>query len=129
MGKRFIGLDYGKKKVGVAVSYGGISEPYRVMKYRKSDELLRKIKAVICNLDVNNIVLGISEGRMAEDTKKFGKMLEEELAIPVTYQDETLTTKDAQRLSIEAGIKRKKRKALEDAYSAALILQSFLDNH
>ena len=49
------------------------------------------------------------------------------MAIPVIYQDERLTTKESQRLSIEAGIKRKKRRTLEDAYSAALILQAYLE--
>jgi len=54
--------------------------------------------------------------------------IEEKLKIPIVFQDETLTTRRSQELSIEAGIKRKKRKALEDAYSATLILQSFLDS-
>ena len=59
----------------------------------------------------------------------FGKKLEEDINISVVFQDETLTTKEAQDLSQKAGIKRKKRRELEDAYSASLILQSYIDNN
>ena len=60
---------------------------------------------------------------MAEEQKEFAKNLGAE-----TF-DETLTTKEAQRLSLEAGLPRKKRRGMEDAFAATLMLQSYLDNH
>jgi len=70
----------------------------------------------------------MSEGEMGKESKRFGEKLKIEFKLPLHYQDETLTTRKAQELSFEAGIKRKKRKEMEDAYSAALILQEYLDS-
>ena len=64
---------------------------------------------------------------MAKETRMFGKRLKDKANLPVIYQDETLSTHDAQDLSIKAGIKRKKRRSLEDAFSAAIILQSYME--
>ncbi|KKT32959.1 MAG: RNase H-like protein ribonuclease, partial [Candidatus Woesebacteria bacterium GW2011_GWB1_44_11b] len=77
---------------------------------------------------VERVVIGVSEGQMARESLDFAKMVEEKLQLVVDVEDETLTSRDAQRLSIEAGIKRKKRRNMEDAYSAALMLQKYLDN-
>ncbi|OGM13861.1 hypothetical protein A3A76_05110 [Candidatus Woesebacteria bacterium RIFCSPLOWO2_01_FULL_39_23] len=133
-----LGIDYGKSKIGFAISESKIAEPYRVVKIKSMEDAIEKVKEVVSSFakasedkqveQVEQVVIGDSEGRMAEETKEFGRKLGEKLNIPVIFQDETLTTQEAQRLSIEAGIKRKKRKALEDAYSAALILQAYLDN-
>ncbi|TEU02025.1 Holliday junction resolvase RuvX, partial [Candidatus Woesebacteria bacterium] len=87
-----------------------------------------KIIKIIKKEKVNKIVIGVSEGQIGEESKKFGEKLGKKVNLPVHFQDETLTTQDAQALSIIAGIKRKKRRALEDAYSAALILRNYLDS-
>jgi putative holliday junction resolvase len=123
-----LGIDYGKKKIGLAVSEGVLAEPLKVIGCENLEEGLGKVIQVVRAEKAKRIVLGISEGKMAEETKKFGKMLQDKLGIPVEFQDETLTTHEAQELSIEAGIKRKKRKSMEDAYSATLILQDYLDS-
>ena len=131
---KYLGIDYGKRKVGLAVSEGKLAEPHLVIRYKSEEELLGKVEQVVSSFakaskdkQVDQVIVGISEGETAEETERFGKRLEEVLKIPVVYQDETLTTQKAQELSIEAGMKRKKRKELEDAYSAALILQAHLD--
>jgi putative Holliday junction resolvase len=131
MNDKILGIDFGTKKIGLAIadSETKLAEPLQTIHFESSDGALEKIKRVVADENIGKVVLGVSAGKMAETTKKFGKKLEDILAIPVIYQDERLTTKEAQRLSIEAGIKRKKRKSLEDAYSATLILQSFLDVH
>ena len=69
------------------------------------------------------------KGKTAEETRNFADLLQNKLGIKVYFQDETLTTKDAQEMSISAGIGRKRRRRLEDAYSAALILQQYLDEN
>jgi putative Holliday junction resolvase len=125
---KIIGIDYGRKKIGLAIADGPLAEPLKVVRFESEEEALRKVEEAIKVEKVEKVVIGISEGKMAEETKEFGEKLKEELKIPVVYQDETLTTNEAQELSIRAGIKRKKRRALEDAYSAALILQSYVDS-
>lgn len=123
-----LGVDYGKKKIGVALSGGKLAEPIKVVKVSNIDEGVNEVGKVIEEKEVEKVVVGISEGKMAEEAKAFGEKVEYLTKKPVVFQDETLTTKDAQELSIKAGIKRKKRKGMEDAYSAALILQSYLDS-
>ena len=65
---------------------------------------------------------------MAEKTKDFVKTIQPLIHSTIIFHDETLTTKDAIRLSIEAKVNRKKRKEMEDAYAATLMLQNYLDS-
>jgi len=128
--ERILGIDYGRKKIGLALGDTKVrfAEPWRVLRYQDINVLNTEIKKVVEDMEIGKIIIGISEGKMAEETNEFGKKLEEKIGIPVIFQDETLTTLDAQRLSIEGKIKRKKRRGLEDAYSATLILQDYLDS-
>ncbi len=71
----------------------------------------------------------MSEGTMAEKTKEFASELKKEVNTPLEFFDETLSTQDAQHLSRQAGIKRSKRKEMEDAMAACVMLQSYLDFH
>ena len=124
---QILGIDYGKRKIGLALADGPLAEPYKVIRFKNEEEAIRRVEQVVRLERVEHVVIGISEGKMSRETREFGNKLQDELTIPVEYQDETLTTYEAQDLSIKAGINRKKRKALEDAYSAALILQNYLD--
>ncbi len=121
---RILAIDYGKRKIGLALATSSIAEPYKVIRYESEEEVLEKIEEIVKAEKIEKVIMGISEGEMAEETKSFAKKLN----VSVVFQDETLTTQQAQELSIKAGIKRKKRKSLEDAYSAALILQAYLDS-
>ena len=114
--------------MGLAISTGLFVEPLKVVRYESIEALSEEIKKSAQELGVGKVVVGVSEGRMAAETKEFGRKLQERLGIPVIFQDETLTTYEAKELAIKAGIKRKKRREMEDAYSAALILQSYLDS-
>lgn len=125
---KVLGIDYGRKKIGLAIADGPLAEPLRILRYQDIKILSERIRKIVEDLRVEKIVVGISEGEMAEETKEFGKKLEEELGTPIFFQDETLTTHDAEELATKAGIKRKKRQELEDAYSATLILQGYLDS-
>lgn len=125
---RILGIDYGQKKIGLALADSSIAEPYKVIRFSSEEEMTRKVEQVVQVARIEQIVVGVSEGEMGQESKAFGKRLEEKLGIPVHFQDETLTTHEAQELSLKAGIKRKKRKEFEDAFSAALTLQSYLDS-
>lgn len=128
MGK-ILGIDYGKSKIGVSVgdTDSKLAEPLIVLRVKNSEDAVRRLKEVVQEQEVERIVLGVSEGEMAKDSLEFGKKLQNKLKTAVLFQDETLTTKEAQRLSRKAGVGRKKRKEMEDAYSATLILQNFMD--
>jgi len=124
---RILGIDYGKRKIGIALGDERLVEGLTVVRYEDEKKALEKIIKIIKKEKINEIVVGISEGQIGEESRKFGEKLGKKVNLPVHFQDETLTTRDAQALAITAGIKRKKRRALEDAYSAALILQNYLD--
>lgn len=125
---RLLGIDYGRSKVGISVGEGFLAEPYGVVKYKEEKELLKRLGDVAKKEDVVKVVVGISESNMARESERFAKRLEKSLSLPVELQDETLTSLDAQKLSMAVGIARKKRKGLEDAYAATIMLQNYIDS-
>ena len=127
---KILGVDYGRRKVGLAVADGHLAEPLKVIRVNSLDEAAEKVAEAVEAEKVEKVIVGMSEGKMAEETRNFLSTLVSRLStVPVETFDETLTTQDAQKLAIEAGIKRLKRKALEDAFAAAVMLQSYLDIH
>ena len=124
-----LGIDYGRKKIGLALSITILAEAYDVIRYEKVEEAVKKIKKVVEREQIEKVIVGISEGKMADETRRFAENLERELGIPIYFQDETLSTQEAQRLSIEAKVSRKKRREFEDAYTAAVILQEYLNRN
>lgn len=127
MTKKILAIDFGLKKVGLAIADtdSKLSRPLTVLRAEKADELLEKVRRLIKSEEADEIVVGVSEGHMGSLSRKFGEDLAMNLGIKVNFIDETLTTHDAQELSILSGKSRKRRKEMEDAYSAALILDSF----
>lgn len=127
---KLLAIDYGMKKIGLAIGDTDLklAEPLSVLKVSSIQDAVEKAVQVVQMRQVDRVVVGLSGGKMAIGTKRFAKNLEEKSGVNVVFQDETYTTKEAQKLSIEAGIKRSKRKQMEDAYSAALILQNYLDS-
>jgi len=124
-----LGIDFGLAKVGLALADANLAEPFDVIRYKEELDMFTKLEEVVQKKDIQKIVVGFSEGKSGAQAKGFAKRLKVYLNIPVEVFDETLTTIEAQRLSREAGIKRKKRKSLEDAYAATLILQNYLDQY
>lgn len=117
---RILGIDFGEKKIGLAISEGDLAEPLGIIGVRDWESQIRRI----CQEQkIEKIVVGISEGEMAEKTKKFAVELGKAINLPVELQDETLTTSEAVAKMREIGKKIKD----EDAISAALILQAYLD--
>lgn len=127
---KILGIDYGRKKIGLATATSILAEPYQVVRYETIGEAIKKIRQVIEKEEIKKIVIGISEGQMGEETKEFSQSLSLRLRLKILVEtfDETLTSFDAQKMAIEAGIKRSKRKNLEDAYAATLMLQSYIDS-
>ena len=135
---RILGLDFGSKTVGVAVSDGLLLTAQGVENIERKDEnKLRKtcarIEELIAEYEITEIVLGLpkkmnnTEGERVEKTKAFGEMLERRTGLPVHYWDERLTTVAAEQILIESGVRRENRKAVIDKVAAGLILQGYLD--
>ena len=135
---RILGLDFGSKTVGVAVSDGLLLTAQGVETIERKDEnKLRKtcarIEELIAEYEITESVLGLpknmnnTEGERVEKTKAFGEMLERRTGLPVHYWDERLTTVAAEQILIESGVRRENRKAVIDKVAAGLILQGYLD--
>lgn len=126
---KILGIDYGRAKIGIAVGVNGFSEPLRVIRYLDTKTLCEQIKQIADDEKVEKVVIGMSEGAMAEEIKKFVSTIAKCL-MPIACEvyDETLTSQDAQRLSQEAGIPQKKRHEMEDAYAASIMLQNYFDS-
>ena len=105
---RLLGIDYGRAKIGLAISEGSLAEPFSVIRYEDEKALLEKIKALVDKEEIDKAVVGVSEGRSAEEAMGFGEKLKN-LGVEVVFFDETLSTVSAQELSLQTGMKRKKR--------------------
>lgn len=135
---RIMGLDFGSKTVGVAVSDALFLTAQGVEIIRRKEEnklrqTLARIEELIVEYEVEEIVLGLpkhmngSEGVRVELTEEFKKKLERRTGLPVTFWDERLTTVSADRTMMEAGIRRENRKEYVDMLAATFILQGYLD--
>ena len=137
--ERIMGLDFGSKTVGVAVSDGlGLTaqgvEIIRRTSENKLRQTLARIESLIGEYEVGKIVLGFPKnmnntiGERAEKTLGFKEMLERRTGLPIVMWDERLTTVAADRVLIEAGVRRENRKGYVDEIAAVFILQGYLDS-
>lgn len=133
---RLLGVDYGKKRVGLALSdpLGMIASGYETLEVRSKKQLLADLKSVIESQQVSKIVMGLpvrstgEEGEMAEVVRAFGQKLEAATGLEVVYVDERFTSTIAQQALQAQGIKPSRKKHLVDKTAAALILQNYLDS-
>lgn len=135
---KIMGLDFGSKTVGVAISDSLLVTAQGVEIIRRKEEnklrqTLARIEALIQENEVTEIVLGLprnmnaTEGERVELTMEFQEKLERRTGLPVHLWDERLTTVAADKAMMEAGIRRENRKDYVDMIAATLILQGFLD--
>jgi len=125
---KILGIDYGRSKVGLAIAEGPLADPWKVLHYSETSVLESQIKKIIETEKIEKIVVGLSEGQMAEETKEFVAAIQPFIISPIELFDETLSSHDAQEMSRAAGISQKKRHEMEDAYAAAIMLQNYLDS-
>lgn len=132
---RILGLDYGEKRIGVALSDElGLTAQVLTTVIRKSRRRdVGSIAALVKAYGVEKIVIGYplrldgTEGIQCEKVLRFARRLEAALDISVIPWDETLTTKEAEEILARSGVQPKKRRAVVDRLAASLILQSYLD--
>lgn len=135
---RILGLDYGSKTVGVAVSdpLGFTAQGVEIIR-RKSENKMRqtlaRIEELIAQYQVEEIVLGLPKnlnntlGDRAEKSLELKETLERRTGLPVVMWDERLTTVSANRVLMETGVRRENRKEHVDEIAAVFILQGYLD--
>ncbi|SFF42409.1 putative holliday junction resolvase [Paenibacillus algorifonticola] len=133
---RTMGLDYGDRNIGVAVSdpFGWTAQGVEVVKKRRDNGELDRLAELAQQYEVSEIVLGLPKnmnntiGPRGEISIEFAEQLRQKLHLPVHLWDERLTTVAAERTLIEADVSRKKRKLVVDKMAATLILQNYLDS-
>ena len=134
---RIMGLDFGSKTVGVAVSdpLGITAQGVEIVRRKSPNKLrqtLARIDELVREYDVEELVLGYpknmngTEGDRCEKTKEFKELLEKRTGLPVTLWDERLTTVAADRSMMEAGLGRYERKEYVDEIAAVFILQGYM---
>ena len=137
---RILGLDYGSKTVGVAVSdpLGLTAQPVETIWREKENHLrktLARIDCLVSEYKAESIVLGYPKnmnntiGERALKSLEFGQMLKRRTGLPVVMWDERLTTSEAENILIEGSVRRENRKQYLDTMAAVLILQGYLDSN
>lgn len=134
---RIMGLDLGDATIGVAVSdeLGLIAHGITTIRRKDINYDIESLKKIICEKNIKRIVIGLPKnmnntiGPRGEKSIEFSKVLKEKFPeIEIDFWDERLTTSAAERMLIEADVRRKDRKKVVDKLAAVLILQGYLDN-
>jgi len=134
---RLMGLDYGDKTIGIAISdeLGWTAQGVEVIRRSTAERDLTRLRELIGEYGVKGLVVGLPKnmnntiGPRGELCIAFAEALREAFQLPVHMWDERLTTASAQRTLIEADVSRKKRKQVIDKMAAALILQGYMDSN
>ncbi|MBN1669836.1 MAG: Holliday junction resolvase RuvX [Kiritimatiellae bacterium] len=133
---RILGVDYGERRLGFALSDPGgtIATPLRVVASGGGEQGLEAVRRICGETGAERVVVGLplsldgTHGPASETTLAFVRALREVLDVPVETWDERLTTRAAERVLIEAGTSRAKRKRVIDKLAAQIMLQSYLDS-
>lgn len=132
---RKIGLDIGDVRIGVAISdmLGMIANPYETYTRKSIEEDIEHFNKILKEQNADTFVVGLplnmdgSAGDRVEKTKEYVEKLKEGIDAKFVYQDERLTTVQAEKMLISADVRRDKRKKVVDKVASCIILQSYLD--
>lgn len=135
MQQRVLGLDYGKRRIGVAISDGlGLTaQPLETVRNQPQTAMLT-LKKIIEQRQVKKIVIGLpkhmnnEEGVKAEEARAFGNQLEQTAGVGIEFIDERLSTVAASRILMETKLSGQKKRQVIDQLAAAIILQTWLDS-
>jgi putative Holliday junction resolvase len=133
---RILGIDFGDRKIGLAISdlLGITAQPLISYRRRTEREDADYFKCVVSDYGIKEIVLGLplrmdgSSGTRAEKTRDFARWLERILNLPVHFWDERLTTKQANKILSQRKLSQKAKKNVEDQVSAVIILSAYLES-
>lgn len=118
---KLLGIDWGEKRIGLAISDGTLAQPYGLVS--SFEELVQVIKKE----GIEKVILGLPEGKNEKLVRQLAEKIEG-AGVPVVFRSEVLTTQQALQKAIEAGKRRKARRAQLDSLAATLLLQEYLDS-
>ncbi|HXA45645.1 MAG TPA: Holliday junction resolvase RuvX [Candidatus Angelobacter sp.] len=132
---RILALDHGTKRIGVAVSdeTQTIAQPLEYIPAEPFADFLVRLKKILAEKEVDLVLIGLprnmdgSYGPAAHKVETFVSVLRNAIAVPLKTWDERLTSAMANRILIQANVRRDKRKEKVDKMAAAILLQSYLD--
>lgn len=132
---RILGLDVGRRRIGVAVSdeLGWTAQPVTVIDNLETNDVLEAVAELVREYGTGTIVVGLprrtdgSYGPEAEYVRAFGEQIKQKTKATVEYQDERFSTVEAERTLISSGLRRDRRRRVVDQVAAGLILQAYLD--
>jgi len=129
-----LGLDYGAKKIGVAKSdeFGSFAMPFEIIRSDNLQAIIERLKAIIFQESITKIVVGLpisladveakSDNQQLKEVKEFVEQLKASLSLPLIFEDERLSSKQAGEM-----IRNSPQKGDDDAVAAMLVLQTYLD--
>lgn len=120
---KYLGIDYGRKRIGLALAKAGLAEPLAVL--ANDEHFMAKIAKIAAEEEIDELVVGLSENEMAQETAQFARQLQEELQLPLHFADETLSSYTVEHKLRSA--KKKVRSGEIDHFAAAEFLQEWLD--
>jgi putative transcription antitermination factor YqgF len=128
---KYLAIDYGTKRIGLAVNHEWLAEPLEVV---LRDKAGGRVPAVIHDLKIEAVLIGISEGQMAEDARRFAREVVNEAKklgaeVKLIEVDETLSSVETHQKLAMSSMPRSRRQQPIDHYAAAAFLQDYLDLH
>jgi len=135
MNTRLLGIDYGDSRIGLAISdeLGSFAHPYRTL--QAGPRVIEEIRVIVEQEKISGIIIGLPKnmdgtlGPSAAKAKLFGEQLSKVLpAMKISFWDERLTTREAQRALHSAGKNAKQSKKMIDQVAAQILLQNYLDS-
>ena len=134
---KVMGIDYGEKRVGVAVSdpMGSIAMPLKTLNVRGDADALDQVCAIVEETEAEALVIGMpynmsgSAGPMAQKVAAFVESVRARVSVPVSTTDERLSSQVVERVLLDADMSRGKRKGVRDKLAAQVILQGYLDRN
>jgi len=129
---RYLGIDYGSKRIGVAIS-DGLGLTARPLEVVSRADLAEFLRGLVIEFPVDQVVVGLPtalgghEGESAAGARELAEEVREILGVPVELVDERFTSRMAESALLEGGMRRRQRKETVDKVAAAIILQTFLD--
>lgn len=123
--RKVLAIDYGTVRVGLAINQHDLAEPFEIL--TNGPELIEELKEILEDQQIQLILVGMSENKMAERTEQFIAQLQAEIDLPIEIVDETLSSQEVHERLKESHLKLSKRQGPIDHYAAAVILQDWLD--
>ena len=129
-----LGIDFGQKRIGLAIARRRLAFGYKTLSGADLDLLIEEISQICQKEKVERIIIGLAKttkgelGFQAKKQQEFANKLKTKLDIPIVFQDEILSTREAERILAEQKIKGKRATAQKDAIAAQLILQTYLES-